>query len=165
MWNGYHFTTRPDEYINATIDSAGLAQGFIGPCPEGFCWYVERTTCYSNDTATTGILEVYSIRSEIKPSDTSKQGRQDVAVGAVVLNGVSDEASPIYIGPGYFVVASWSGLTAGKVVAMSMQIRVHKLETGHEQHAHGAHPLHDHVGDEKAERIYPVIVGDQVAEV
>lgn len=164
MWNGYHFTTRPDEYINATVDSTGLAQGYIGPCPEGFCWYVERMTCFSNDTATTGILEVYSIRSQIKPSDASKQGRQDVATGSTVLNGVSDQASPIYAGPGYFLVASWSGLTAGKVVALSMQIRVHKIETGQpHEHGNGHHPLYQE--DEKANRVFPVIVGDQVAEV
>ena len=165
MWNGYHVATRPDQYIAATVASTGLANGFIGPCPEGYCWYVDRITCYSNDTATTGVLELYSQSTGNVPNDTSKQGRQDVALGSVVLNGVSDENQPIYVGPSYFLVASWSGLTSGKLVALSAQIRWHKLETGHEHRTHGSHPLHDHIGDEKAEQIRPVIVGDQVAEV
>ena len=163
MWAGIYENTYSDRYLNATVGSAGTANDNIGPCPEGFCWYVERLTCFSNTAnATTGVLEIYAIPTPMVPNDNSKSGRQDVAVGTVVQNGVSDENSPIYLGPGMFLVASWTALTNGDLVAVSCQVRVHRLlsTVAHERTA----PSWE--GEEKySANVTPVVVGDQVDEV
>lgn len=123
-----------------TIVAAGTFVDSLGPVPEGYCWYVERITCYSNDTATTGVFELFVIRGDTPPGKPDISGRQDVATGSVVLNGVSDEESPIHVPPGYTLVGSWSGLTSAKVVSASFQIRWNELET----HSAPRHHTQDH---------------------
>lgn len=139
MEHGFYSHTFPGQYINAAVNASGLANGFLGPVPEGYCWYVERLTCWSNSSNnSTGILEIFVLQSQTPPNDNSRQGRQDVAVGNVVQNGVSDERSPIYVPAGHFLVASWSLLNSADQVALSCQIRVHKL------HAKPTHPAVSH---------------------
>lgn len=162
-WAGIYENTYPNRYISATIGSAGTAQGNIGPCPEGFCWYVERLCCYSNTSATSGVLEIYAIPTETVPNDASKSGRQDVAVGTTVQNGVSDQRSPIFVGAGMFLVASWSGLTNGDLVRLSAQIRVHRLLATEPT---GRHPGGSWWGTEAFDdEVKAVVVGDQVDTV
>lgn len=163
MRPGVHAGYRPGDYISQTVGSTGTAQGAIGPCPDGYEWHVERITCYTNGTTTNAVLEVYVLRTNDIPDDNSKSGRQDVAIGATVGNGISDQNSPIVVPAGYFLVAGWSGLTNGDVVRFSAQIEVRR--TVMERTA--GRGLHDWREDEKAEsiRVEPVVVGDQVGKV
>lgn len=160
-------STRPDQYIGATVASDGTATGYIGPCPEGFEWYVERMTCAQSGagvSATTALLEIYVQQSQNAPGDASKQGRQDIAVGTAVANDVSDNLSPIVVPPGMFLVAYWTGLTSGDLVKLSTQIQVRRLVIERASvgtHAHGI----DHRGDAKAGDMRAIIPVDTVAEV
>ena len=175
MEHGFHHTTRPDQYIHATAASTGIAHGGLGPCPQGFCWYIERMTCYSNSgvtvSATTPLLEIYVMQDGGgPPNDASKQGRQDLAVGQVVINGVSDEHQPIYVGPGYKIEAVWTGMNSGDLCVVSFQQRVNKLHaTPEPQTTSQHHGMHHH--EPKSEQweaptdATPVVVGDQVAEI
>ncbi|SRR5260221_336891 len=161
-------SSRPDQYIAATVAAGGGATGFLGPCPEGFEWYVERLTCAQSGAAVaaTALLEFYVQLAQDAPSDASKQGRQDIAVGSSVANNVSDQNQAIVVPPGYFLVAVWSGLTSGDKVKVSSQMQVRRLileRARSDNHIHGI----EHTGDRKRGDLYeqPVVVGDQVAEV
>lgn len=160
-------STRPDQYIAAAVGSDGTATGAIGPCPEGFEWYVERLTCGQSGAAvaTTALLEVYVQTTDTAPADESKQGRQDVASGSLVASNVSDENSAIVVQAGYFLVAKWSGLTSGDRVQLSTQIQVRRLvleKTAARQHPHGL----EHAPDRKAGDLgHHVVVDDQVAAI
>lgn len=175
MERGFHYTTRTDQYIKATAATTGIAHGGLGPCPQGFCWYIERMTCWTNSsvTATTAAptLEIYVMQDGGGvPNDNSKQGRQDVAVGQIVFNAVSDERQPIYVGPGYKIEAVWTGLNTGDLVSLSLQVRVNKLEavpveqgTINQHAGMHEHPKHDPFN--APTDAIPVVVGDQVAEI
>ena len=167
MERGYHHSTRSDQYIAATVASNGTATGFLGPVPEGFCWYVERLTAHSNTAnSTTGKLEVYVQPFQAAPNDASKRGRQDFAIGTAVQDSASDENSPIYVGPGDYLVAVWSALTSGDLVSLSAQIRVHKIEIAAHREANGHHPHYlDQVPQQSALDAVPVVPGDTVAAV
>ncbi len=165
MWKGYISEVLVDRYCSGVIDSGGLANDALGPVPEGFCWYVERETFWSNtSSATNAVCEVFAQRSQNPPAATGqdKQGREDVAVGTEVKNGAHDNAAPIYLGPGYFLVVSWSGLTQNDLVAFSSQIRVHRLEATIEplRGGHGLEelPMGEHIA-------HAVIPGDEIAEI
>lgn len=162
---GYSFPVahRPDNYISATANAAGVASGSIGPCPEGFCWYVERMTCFSDSAATAPILEVYVLPTNAAPSDASKQGRQDVATGTNVVNGVSDAASPIVVPAGYYLVAVWTALNSGDHGRLSTQIAVHALPAERATAKHpGAWTGDEKIGDHLGRTGTPA---DQVAAV
>lgn len=164
MRPGVHAGYRNGDYISTAIGPAGTAQGYIGECPDGYTWHVERVSCYSNGaTLTNAVLELYVLRVNDIPDDNSKSGRQDVATGTVVGNGISDQHSPIIVPAGYFLVAAWSGLTNGDLVRLSTQIEVRRnmVERTRE------HGLHDWREDEKPAdlRVAPVVVGDQVGKV
>ncbi len=169
MRRGIIESTRPDQYINATVAATGGASGSIGPCPEGFEWYVERLTCSQSGAAVaaTALLEIYVQAAPDAPLDASKQGRQDVSVGSVVKDGVSDQQSPIVVPPGYHLVAVWSALTSGDKVKLSSQIQVRRLILESARgHKHGQL---DYQGDHRKQgdtlRAEPIVVGDQLAEV
>lgn len=168
MRDGIHHSWRPGDYITATVNAAGIASGSIGPCPEGYVWYVERLTCFSTDTVLTtgGLLEIYSIPTEDSPNDESKSGRQDVAVDVIVLNSVSDQRSPIIVPPGYYLVAKWSGFNAGNTNTLSAQIEVRKIVLHDPRLKHGHHDM-NWSGDDKHSdlRAVPTAPGDQVAQV
>lgn len=172
MWKGYVSEVYVDRYMAATVDSGGLANDFVGEVPDGYCWYVERATFWSNGgTFTNAVAELFSQRSEKPPGATAqnKQGREDVVVGTDVKNVARDYAAPVFVGPGYFLVVSWSGLTQNDLVAATFQIRVHRLEPMIE-------PTHHHHGiDESGEMDEhiahatplpePVVTPDQVSAV
>lgn len=116
--------------IIATANSSGIAQGFLGPCPEGYQWYVERYTNFSNTAKNSGVLtELFVLTTQQLSSDWtqtvgSRAGRQDVTN---VVNQGGDNSSPICVPAGYFLVALWTGLNANDVTEVSTQIAVHQL--------------------------------------
>jgi hypothetical protein len=120
-----------------TANASGIAQGFLGPVAEGYCWYVERMTIWSTNTATTGLkCEIFVVRNQqLAPGFTAtagdRQGRQDLSLAAG--NDVSDEVNPLFVGAGYYLVAFWSGFTVGDTVELTSQIAVHKLQLTHTQ--------------------------------
>lgn len=128
MYDGIYKDTWSDRYLAGTVGSDGTFQTALGPVPQGFCWYLERTTCWTDGSSlTNALLELYVQPGSSAPTDGSRRGRQDLAAGSTVANGVSDNASPVHLGPGMFLVASWSGLASGDHVQLSIQIRVHEL--------------------------------------
>lgn len=128
MWDGAYSHTRTEQVIQGAIPSGGALTGALPIVPEGYCWYVERITAWSNGTmASTARLEIFVSQSETGPTSPDKTGRQDVAQGAVVGDSTSDENSPIYVGPGQNIVAQWTALTSGDKVSATFQIRVHEL--------------------------------------
>ena len=166
---GIHETTRPDLYIAATADATGVAQGAIGPCPEGYEWYVERMTVSQSGAAVAAAatVEVFVVATDRLTGTTSKQGRQDYAAGATnVAGSVSDAASPIVIPAGFFLVCYWTGLTAADKVQLSTQIEIRRLVLEKAQHGRGT-MRPEHESDPKAGDLHgtPVVVGDQVAAV
>lgn len=128
MWDGVYVHTRVDQQIAGVIDSTGAFAGSLGPVPEGYCWYVERLTCQSNTAVASGpttTLEIFVSTDITGPTSPDKTGRQDMTL--LPANDVSDQNSPIYVGPGMFLVAQWAGLTTGNRVRLTTQIRVHEL--------------------------------------
>lgn len=127
MREGVFDHVRVGDRIIATAGSTGLAQGSLGPVAAGYCWYVERLTTFN--PRANSVLEVFAIAVEELPAGFSatvgdRAGRQDVSVAA--NNDVADQASPIYVPEGYFLVAFWSGLTEGDIAQLSAQIAVHQ---------------------------------------
>lgn len=118
------------DLITATADVNGLAQGFLGPVPSGYCWHVERLTSFVNATRTSAVCEIFAVGQESLSGYTatsgSRAGRQDV-MPSNAYNAVADEKSPVYVGEGMFLVAFWSGLTQNDVAQLSAQIRVEQL--------------------------------------
>jgi hypothetical protein len=146
----------PSMYIGATADSNGNAQGFLGPVPAGYCWYVERECSWTNTTAETGLLlEVFVIRTNaVKLTSATvgdRTGRQDVST--IVINDISDNNSDIVVPEGHYLVAFWTGLSSGDLVLLSTQIAVHlnslRIESPQLQHQQ-EHPTPDINGAEVA---------------
>lgn len=113
--------------IRATANAAGLAQGAMGPVAAGYCWYVERYTTFN--ARANSICELFSYNSETLPADFTasvgdRAGRQDVSITA--NNAAADNAAPIYVPEGYWLVAFWSGLTVGDITQLSTQIAIHR---------------------------------------
>lgn len=164
MVKGFFHDVRSDFYLKLTVAAAQTtAFGSLGEVPHGFCWYVERLTSKSSTTQASPVLEIYVLNTNLSSLPPDIQGRQDVATGSVVQNGVSDQRSPIYVPEGYFLIAVWSGHTAGDIVQLSAQVRVHKttLDVPHKHgNGHSRRGYHEALG-----LLEPVIPGDTVAEV
>jgi hypothetical protein len=121
-YQGYFYSMQTDNRILATANSSGVATGYIGPVPEGFCWYVERYTTKTNSSGSP-TCEVYSISSQTVGPDIL--GRQDYT--ATGKNDISDNLSAVWVGPGMYLVAVWQLCTSGDLCQLSTQIRVHEL--------------------------------------
>jgi hypothetical protein len=169
MERGFHHSTRSDQYIAATVAATGVAEGAIGPCPEGYCWYVERLSPHSNTAnASTGLLEIFVRAINLSATDISRQARQDFYKGVDVQDSIHDMRSPIYVAPGQWLVARWSALTNNDLVSLASQIRVHKLEYGLGDRITSSHlnvNPDGNVQQDQAGHAVPVVVGDQVAAV
>jgi hypothetical protein len=109
-----------------TAQSNGIAIGAYGPCPEGFCWYFERLSTYSN-TSGTPILEVYVVTAPNPAASTTGLRSRRLDYTPQGKNDLMDEVNPIYVQPGYWLLAVWSTLTSGDLCTLSCQLRVHQL--------------------------------------
>lgn len=129
---GFYDHHEPGRYIAATADSGGLAQGFMGPVPQGYCWYVERLTSWASAARANSTVELFVLPTNtVAPGFTAtvgdRAGRQDL-VTAAASNARLDESSPIFVGPGYHLVAFWAGFTSGDSLLVSAQVAIHKLD-------------------------------------
>lgn len=141
MWAGFCSHYRPGDQIAGTVDANGKANGALGPCPEGWLWYVERANAWSNTATATGLLELFVVRVNAPPAGTDKGGLQGTFWKTDVQHAERSWPAPIVLPAGYFLIASWSGLTQSDLVAVTFQVRVHELEK-HERHVHGARHHH-----------------------
>lgn len=157
-WKGYLVDVFPNRYRTGIANSAGQVTHSVGPVPEGYCWYLNNETLYSNTSQSTATFELYVLRENGRPTDTTKAGRQDYTVGANVQNAANNIASPIYAGPGYYYVLVWTGLTSGDIVSWSGQILSHKLEA-HQVRTHGL------VQETDGKEPHAVVTPDQIAAV
>jgi hypothetical protein len=128
MRAGFYDHTESGMVIKAIANSSGIAQGYLGPVPEGYCWYVERESTWSTGSA--GECEIFVVTTHQMPSGMTaaagdRAGRQDVSL--LASDDISDNNSPIFVGPGYYLVAFWTGLTNLDQVILSTQIVIHRL--------------------------------------
>ena len=127
MYEGFYDSTRSDLYITATANSSGVAQGFLGPVPAGYAWYVDRYTTFST-TSGTPVCEVFvqpqqTLAADYAATTGSRQYRQDYTSNG--KNNVSDNKSAVFVNEGQYLVVGWTGLTNGDTVQFSTQVRVH----------------------------------------
>ena len=131
MWRaGIYDHTEPGQTIIATANSSGVAQGFLGPVPAGYVWYVERYTSFVNASRANAAAEIFVLTTDTLPSSYTatvgdRTGRQDVTLNA--SNAAADNASPVCVPAGYHLVALWTGLTSGDRAQLSTQITVHSI--------------------------------------
>lgn len=133
MYAGYFHNYRNEDIIRAAFGSDSNAQGSLGPVPQGYCWYIER---YTTRVATTaGVITAATPLCEVAVlSDQAvsvigtwdRAGRQDYTANG--KNDISDNESPLYAGPGQYLVAVWTTANSGEIAVLSCQIRVHQLE-------------------------------------
>lgn len=148
-------------YIGAVVVTAATtAQGYLGPVPQGYCWYVERMSSYSTTTQTSPKLEISVQTGNLIPANWDRSSRADYT--NAVANDIADENNPIYVPGGNFLVAYWTGLVAGDAVMLGTQIAVHLVDLNqtphqlmtqvHETHvpAHTIIPAHDPALDHTA---------------
>ncbi len=155
MRAGFFDHYRSSDYIQATASAGGIAQGALGPCPDGYVWYVERTTTWSNSSGTP-VCELFAWNDKTVPGTYtatvgSRGGRQDVTTAG--KNDVSDNKSPVVVQGGYYLVAFWSGLTQNDLVTLSAQICVHQLVVNYltsPQDEAQIREAHEHAGREHA---------------
>jgi len=143
--HGFHDHTRNEDIIKATAAATGVAFGYLGPTPAGYCWYVERLTTNTNTAAGTPALEVYVLGSVPTTTPVDKMGRQDYTPTAA--NDVLDEVNPIALTEGQYLCAVWTGCTSGDLCQLSAQIAVHSLRVA----AYG--PTHDELAALRAHEI------------
>lgn len=105
-------------------NSSGNATGYMGPCPAGYCWYLENLTLRIADN---GVLDLFVVPEETVQLGTAwdMNGRFDHFAAAT--DDVRNYGTPIFVPAGYFIVASLSGATSGDRANLSMQIAVHQL--------------------------------------
>src|SRR5207253_3230426 len=113
--------------IRATAGGTGLAQGFLGPVPAGYYWEVQRYTTFN--PRANSVCELFVLNAEQLPSGMTaavgdRSGRQDVSITA--NNAAADNAAPIVVNEGQFLIAFWSGLTAADEAQLSTQIAVYQ---------------------------------------
>ena len=136
MWKGYLADVFNERYRGGTSDSTGIVTHSLGPVPEGYCWYLSNSTLHSTTQQPTATFEIYASSANQRPTDGTKSGRQDFTSGANVQDSANNYSSPLYFGPGQFVVFVWTGLSSGDLVSWSGQIHSHKLEV-HQVRQHG----------------------------
>jgi hypothetical protein len=133
MWRaGIYDHTEPGMTITATANATGIAQGFLGPVPAGYCWYLERWTTFSSGGTSSSLLGLYVLTTNAMPAQFSatfgdRAGRQDLSLSAA--NDAADLNSPIYIPEGYYLVAFWTGFNSADVAQLSTQVAVHLVGT------------------------------------
>lgn len=125
MRQGYIEHVESGYTITATINSAGTGQGYLGPVPQGYCWYLERASSYIAHTA---VLELAVVTQQALPNLTANWDRAARQFWAATGADIQIDANqPVYVGPGYYLVAYWTGGTSADVALLSTQIAVHKL--------------------------------------
>jgi len=96
----------------------------LGPVPTGYCWYVERVTSRGSSSGTPSCEIAVAVADRL-PAAWDRVGRQDWTGAA--NNDVGDQVQPIYVGPGFFLIAYWSAANQGDQFTLSTQISVHEL--------------------------------------
>lgn len=111
-------------FLTGAANASGNATGSYGPCPEGYCWYVENVTMRIPDN---GVLDLFAVAQDSVQLGTAwdMAGRFDHF--AATTDDARNYASPIYVPAGYWIVASVSGGTTGDKGLVSFQIAVHQL--------------------------------------
>lgn len=117
-----HVTT--ELYISAVVASGQTtAQGFLGPVPAGYVWYIERMSAYSTTAQTAAKLEISVQTTNIIQNNWDRASREDYT--NTPANDIADENNAIWIPEGNFLVAYWTGLVATDFVCLGTQIAVH----------------------------------------
>ena len=108
---------------SAAASSAGVADTWYGPVPEGFIWYVERVSVYCPTSA--AAVALYVSTSEL---GTDLGSRADyTSAGA---NAIADEFNPIYLPEGYYLHVQWTAATSGDRCTSGVQYAVHEKNPG-----------------------------------
>ena len=142
-----HHTTDP--YIVATAaGTTVLAQGFWGPCPQGYNWYVESVTSHVNNTHTAVVELAISGAQSLPVSASWDRGNREWWGGAATDANVQPGLA-WYVPEGYYIVAFWTAgtMVAGDIATLGLQLAVHQLNPHvmqspeDRQQVHAAHEL------------------------
>jgi len=114
--------------LTATAGASGSAQTALGPCPEGYCWYVERISSHGPTAGTK--LDV-----DVADNNTANDPAWRMDFSATANDDIADEQQPIYVPAGHWLVFNWSGATSGDILKASVQYAVHQLDTHYLQSA------------------------------
>lgn len=118
----------------SVVSGGTTAQGFLGPVPPGYCWYVEKWTAFGNHASTAPTLELFVLTSQTVPAATTatvgdRAGRQDLTL--LANNAVMLSDNPIYVGENYYLVAFWSTVSQNDIMQATFQIATHQISDLH----------------------------------
>lgn len=120
--------------VAAAAGGQPLGQGVLGPCPEGYAWYVELAAFQVVGAAHNAIVAlVVTPDNGPLPSFAGWDGYGLQAVsGAAASFGSFPLQLPLYVPPGNFLRAIVQGgtLANGDAVTVSVQTAVHQLDLG-----------------------------------
>lgn len=118
---GFYSHTAPMRGRMATANSSGVAVTSFGPCPPGFCWYVERISLHAPTAGTVAHVLV-------QPTNTPTLDYADRAdYTPTAQDDIADELNPIAVEEGYFLNVYYTGCTSGDIVTTSIQVGVQNL--------------------------------------
>jgi hypothetical protein len=110
---------------------APIAQGFLGPVPQGYCWYVENVGWAVGGNSHTAELNVAIVADDGPlPGITAWDRAGLVGLAAAATRGVISPALPWFAGAGHvphFYLAPGS-LANGDTVVVTVQIAVHQID-------------------------------------
>lgn len=144
----------------SALNASGNGQGFLGPVPQGYCWYIENVTMRVPNQ---GVLDMIISPTQKVPAGTAWDfsGRFDLFAAAT--DDARNYASPIYVGPGMYIVASVTGGTQNDTPTISLQIAVHQLNPAFMTSPEDARQIqaaHQHATREHAELSHSYATGD-----
>lgn len=111
------------------------AQVVLGPVPEGFCWYIEGIGFAVVGNSHTAAVDVAvtpdggTLPAQASWDHAGLVWKFDSGTAIAAIAGSSKMLTPIYMGPGHFAHAYFSGgtLAAGDAVTVTFQVAVHEL--------------------------------------
>jgi hypothetical protein len=109
-----------------------LAQGVIGPVPEGYCWYIEAIgfSVVGNSHTAVPLVAVTPDGGPL-PAAASWDGQGLVWTpsGVAAVRGSENAGHALYVGPGRFAHAVLlpGTLAAGDAATFTFQVAVHEL--------------------------------------
>ncbi len=123
----------PDLYASAVAATAApVAQDFLGPVPQGYCWYLEAWTSHIG-AAHTAVCELAVSPTQQLPAISANwdRGNRLWFSGAAAADFSPLAGYALYIPEGYYLIAYWTAgggtLVAGDTCLLTTQIAWHQL--------------------------------------
>lgn len=126
---------RRDSISMLAAGGTPVAQKILGPCPEGYCWYLESVAFSVVGAAHNALfdLAVTPDGGDLPPQASwDHQGLAWTVQTAVIAASMNNTAA-VFVPPAHFAhaYASAGSLAAGDVVTVTYQVAVHQLDPAH----------------------------------